>query len=248
LDVETNWAIVESFKNKLCSSTTIIANGEAFVEAVCLAREYNLQNRIGLHVNLVEFNPLTPIYKENSLFCTSYGVFHKDWRVRNKSGIKIDNMTKKLVVEEIAAQIDRCLNSGIKPTHIDSHSHVHTIPGISQIVCAVAKQYCINKIRISRNCGLIGLPFYKKAYKILYNNWLRFTGFKTTDFFGSIDDVILLQKKYPDIMKKKKVEIMCHPRKRGNDIVDLNGISLKEQIEKIDGYNMAVSFNALLQG
>lgn len=247
LDIGTNLAIIEAFKENLCSSTTIITNGEAFKEAIYLAKKYDLQNKIGVHINLVEFVPLTSKIRENRLFCTSEGIFHSDWRIKYNNGIILDKITKELVVTEINAQIQRLFNSGINPTHIDSHRHIHTIPGISQIICMVAKRYGINKIRISRNCGLIGVPFYKKAYKILYNNWLNATGFITTDYFGSIDDVILLQKKYHDVLTRRKVEIMCHPRKSGNDIVDLNGIILHEQLNKLCNYNRTVSFSELIK-
>lgn len=242
LDKDTNSAIVEAFKMKLCSSTTIMANGIAFDDAVMLAKDNGLLGRIGLHINLSEFNPLTSNMKSSSLFCCEDGTFNKAWKSQHKSGVLLDKSLRRLVADEVKAQIERCLNEGIKLTHVDSHIHIHTLPGICKVICNVAKQYNINKIRLSRNCGLIGATPHKKLYKYLFNRRLRFAGFKTTEYFGSIDDIKILLDEFPDILTSKSVEIMCHPRKMGDDTVDLNGLSLKDQILGIEKYDKAVSY------
>lgn len=242
LDSDTNSAIVQAFKLKLCSSTTIIANGNAFSEAVLLARENNFSNKIGVHINLSDFYPLTSQIMYNKLFCNDDGSFRTLWRTKYKHGVHINKSLRNLIANEMKAQIEKCLGEDIKPTHIDSHMHIHTLPGICKIICDVAKQYNINKIRLSRNCGLVGVPHYKVLYKYLFNKILGMKGFITTDYFGSIDDVKILQSKYPDITNCKSIEIMCHPRKLGNDIVDLNGLSLKEQIHSTVKCDLAVSY------
>lgn len=242
LDNDTNNAIAEAFSLGLCTSTTIMANGKAFCEAVSIARELRFLNKIGVHINLSDFYPLTSDMMDSRVFCNNDGTFNKLWRQKYKAGIYISKSLEYLLINELKAQIERCISEGITPTHIDSHTHIHTLPGICKIVCDVARKYSINKIRISRNCGFVGMTQYKILYKYLFNKKLRMKGFKTTDYFGSIDDVKALQNKYPDISKYKSIEIMCHPRKQGHDIVDLNGLPLKNQILSTLNNDLAVSY------
>lgn len=240
LNSDTNEAIAESFRMGLCSSTTIIANGPAFDEAVDIARLSNLTGKIGLHVNLAEFMPLSSRLKEADIFCDSSGCFKRDWRVTYSKGVLLNKLQKELLYDEIKLQIEKCLDNGLVPTHIDSHAHIHTIPGISGVILKAAKKYNIKKIRISRNCGRIS--FQKRVIKSLFNSALHMRGFVTTDYFGSIEDVLLLYKSSSNAISEKTVEIMCHPRKQGNEIVDLDGSLLSEMIEMIDNYRSALSY------
>jgi predicted glycoside hydrolase/deacetylase ChbG (UPF0249 family) len=50
---------------------------------------------------------------------------------------------------ELAAQIQWAIDKGIKPTHLDSHKHIHSFPSIYPIVCSLAKQYNIGAIRFT---------------------------------------------------------------------------------------------------
>ncbi|MDR3583742.1 MAG: ChbG/HpnK family deacetylase [Desulfosporosinus sp.] len=247
LDKDTNWAIIEAFNKGLCSSTTIMANGNAFDEAVELIWKHNLQNKIGLHINLTQLSPITKEMKKNTLFCTPEGDFQKDWKIKYKNGINLDKITRQVVANEIIEQLDRCFSSGIKITHFDSHHHIHTVPGISGIIWEIAKQFNIKAIRISRNCGLYNVPFYKKLYKYYYKFRLKQLGFKVTDYFGSAEDLIACQNQIGYRLKDKNTEIMCHPRKRGKDVIDLDGELLENKILKINYYNSSVSYFSLYQ-
>jgi predicted glycoside hydrolase/deacetylase ChbG (UPF0249 family) len=71
---------------------------------------------------------------------------------------------------------------------LDSHHHVHTEWAIGTAAIAVARQYGIKAIRLSRNCGP-GIDFAHKLYKLLYNTRLRMYGLAKTRYFGSSADV-----------------------------------------------------------
>lgn len=117
------------------------------------------------------------------------------------------------------------IKSGIVPSHIDSHHHVHTEWSIGSLVIKIAKKYNIHSIRLSRNTG-VGITFEKKIYKYLYNTRLKLYGFRVTDYF---DD-------YVDLMQKKltsDVELMVHPLLKDDVLVDLDGTKLELVIEKI---------------
>ena len=44
---------------------------------------------------------------------------------------------------EIEAQIVRVLRAGIRPTHLDSHQHVHLMPGVFDLTLDLAEAYKI---------------------------------------------------------------------------------------------------------
>ncbi len=49
---------------------------------------------------------------------------------------------------EIEAQFDRLEKAGIRPTHIDSHHHLHMHPAIFELVCRHASRRAIRWVRI----------------------------------------------------------------------------------------------------
>ena len=53
--------------------------------------------------------------------------------------------TAREVHREMEAQIARVLHAGIRPTHLDSHQHVHLMPGVFDIALDLAEAY---KIRV----------------------------------------------------------------------------------------------------
>ena len=54
------------------------------------------------------------------------------------------------VQREFAAQIEKALDHGLRVDKLDSHMHLHLLPGIFQAVLAVAGRYRIRAIRLPR--------------------------------------------------------------------------------------------------
>lgn len=193
-------AIAEAFEKNLISSTTACANGDYIENAVLIAAEKGFIQKIGVHLNLTEGVPLTEEIKRDAFFCDG-GKFHG----------KIDRYVKPNEEElarfkaEITAQIKRLIELGVKPTHVDSHHHIHTAPYLIDAVKETAKSFEINKIRLHRNIGKINIV--KRFGKYLFNKDLKKEGFITAQKFGSLDDVMLYQKK----SEKFLCEIMVHP-------------------------------------
>lgn len=235
-----NSAIVSSFTQGWCSSATIIPNYPSVEEAFELAHEYGLEDKLGVHVNLVTREPLTEGVKRNTILCTD-GRFDSGWRTTFNRGVHFSTAEKAMVADELRAQIRRCLDAKIMVTHIDSHTHAHTVPGIASIVLGVAREFGIHLVRIARNCGRpASLP--KEAYKALFNIRLRINGFQTTDYFGEIADILQLLAMHPNVLHQKAVEIMVHPDIFDGKVLDADYKELGYSVANIPKYETAVSY------
>ncbi len=140
-----NRGIVEAYQKGILTSASLMATGEAFEEAVVLVRE-NPGLSVGVHLTLVEGAPLIPSEKIPSLvtsdgrFFRSLGAFLARWltgRIRREE-----------IERELTAQVGKVLDHGIRIDKLDSHMHLHLLPGIFTIVLALAKRHRITGIRV----------------------------------------------------------------------------------------------------
>ncbi|MBQ1453116.1 MAG: ChbG/HpnK family deacetylase [Ruminococcus sp.] len=87
LNERNSKAIAQAFENGLITNTTVLANGEYLDEALALAREKNFFDKLGVHLNLTEGEPLTEDIKSCPRF-VSGGVFNKVYNKRRTSPLK----------------------------------------------------------------------------------------------------------------------------------------------------------------
>jgi predicted glycoside hydrolase/deacetylase ChbG (UPF0249 family) len=140
-----NEGIVLAHQQGVVTSASLMACGIAFKDAIekhklCPALD------LGIHLTLVEERPVAPIEKISSLVSQdgsmpgSYGVFARRWLT--------GQIRKSDVVNELEAQIHRVLNAEVHPSHLDSHQHVHCLPGIWKITLELARKYKIPYVRL----------------------------------------------------------------------------------------------------
>lgn len=139
-----NKAIIECYKKRIVTSASIMANGREFEDAVELFKE-NDGLDLGIHLSLIGEAPILARAEIPSLM--------------NREGFLVENyfkFIKKYIAGEIdrnqielelRAQIEKCLNVNLKLSHINSHQHLHIIPGILDTVTRLARYYGIPVIR-----------------------------------------------------------------------------------------------------
>jgi len=223
-----NTAIVRAFENGCISSTTMMASMPGFEHAVELANTNPLlKNAIGLHMNLTEGVPLTEPIKKCAFFCKD-GMFTYQ---RQQAIFFPSGDEKKAIRTEITAQLKRLIDNNIIPTHLDAHHHVHTEFGVINVYLAVAKEFGIKKVRLSKNVGKTSKA--KLVYKQLFNSYLRTRfGMTTTDIFCSANE-------YASIMNdpgiaNKNIEIMVHAMLNDkNEVVDIDKVNLESKMRPL---------------
>jgi hopanoid biosynthesis associated protein HpnK len=141
-----NKAVAQAHTNGVLTSATIMANMPAADEAVKIAKQMP-DLGVGVHLNLFEGRPLSKdsdigsLLDDNGDFALTPAKLSLLSIARGK--------IRKAIRAEMAAQIQWVIDNGLKPTHLDSHKHIHSFPAIFSIVCDLARRFEIAAIRFT---------------------------------------------------------------------------------------------------
>ena len=223
LHAAVNRGILAAHTEGIVSSTSLMAGGAALDDAVRIAKQCP-QLGVGVHLTLVGARPVLPVAEVSSLldeagdFYGSYPLFIKRF-LRGK--IRLAEVER-----ELAAQIDRVRMAGIQPSHLDSHQHLHVLPGIGGLVLDLARRFSIRAIRIpaepvafigatpatvGRLAGRGGLTMLAN----LFRQHAAAAGIRTSDhFFGMLAGGQLTEPALLAILRRLPPgdsELMTHP-------------------------------------
>ncbi len=144
LTVGVNCAIVEAHQQGMVTSATMMANANAVADAVERGRQAGLG--IGCHVVLIDGKPLLPAADVSSLLGTNGARFRDGWL-----GFAARALRKRLdqdqIAAEVAAQIGKVQQYGVRLTHVDSHKHVHLLPPVLAPMLRAAKACGVRAVR-----------------------------------------------------------------------------------------------------
>ena len=140
-----NRGIAAGHLGGLITSTSVMAGGEAFADAVGIAGQCPALG-IGVHLTLVGGGlPVMPPEKITSLL-DGQGRFlagHPSFIARYLAG----RIRPEEVELELTAQLEKVVTAGLVPSHLDSHQHLHVLPQIFAIVSRLARRFSIRAIR-----------------------------------------------------------------------------------------------------
>jgi predicted glycoside hydrolase/deacetylase ChbG (UPF0249 family) len=208
---DVNQGIIEAHRRGILTATTLMANGEAFDDAVRLARE-NKSLDLGAHLVLVGGRALAAA---NRALPSSVP--------RLLAAIAVGRIN---IYEELAAQVRRILDAGIGVTHLDTHKHTHLAPPVLDGVARVAEKFGIRWVRrpfdLPITAARAGAPWGKRAtsgamallrgrlHRILAQHKCRttdhFAGFQITGRLRTGELVALIR-----ALPEGSTELMCHP-------------------------------------
>jgi chitin disaccharide deacetylase len=149
LTAGVNRAIVETHNGGVVSSTTLMANGLAFEDAVTVARSApNLS--IGCHVVLVDGKPVSPPDAVDTMLAirsAQPGRFYSSLSAFAARAM-LGGFDRDQLVAEVVAQIRKIQSAGLLVTHLDTHKHAHIFP---EILAALLRAARICGVRAIRN-------------------------------------------------------------------------------------------------
>jgi predicted glycoside hydrolase/deacetylase ChbG (UPF0249 family) len=211
---DVNEGIVEAHRHGILTATTLMANGAAFDDAVRLAREVPGLD-IGCHLVLIGGRSLTTARALPRSVPQLLGALARR-EIR--------------VYEELAAQVKRIVDSGVRPTHLDTHKHTHLAPPVLDAVARLGEEFGIRWVRrpfdfplnalrgtvprlkrvTSDAMGLLRRRFHRVLERHGCRTTDHFAGFQITGRFRTAQLVELL-----DALPEGSTELMCHPGRCG---------------------------------
>lgn len=218
-----NEAVRKAATEGILTSTSLMAGGDAFDEAVEMARSMPSLG-IGIHLTLVGgIKPVLPpsevpsLTWDNGVFCHDYGKLI----VRDLEG----KISLSEVYAEWDAQIQKIMNTGLPVTHMDGHQHMHMWPHFYPIARDLAKKYHISCMRVPDEDVLFGMKeghiirwAAKNGLSLLsrmHRPDLKKNHIRTNDhFFGMLYGGHLSPERFAEFILQTKpgiTEIMCHP-------------------------------------
>lgn len=225
LSTENNQVIVAAFRQGVISSATLMANTPAFVDACTLVHAEGLHGRVGLHVNLTHGQPLTQPIATHRAFCSPAGEFDLNL---SRHSLSLSQDVRAAVRQEIQAQWQRCLDHDVRPSHVDSHQHVHNLWPVGEELARFAAEHGV-PLRPARNLGAnISVP--KRLFKGLLNRHLRRLARQTADFACTPHDLITCR-----MPVQGTLEVIAHPTQLAAGFGDEylpTGVRLDELLER----------------
>ena len=228
---DVNQGIIEAHQRGILTATTLMANGEAFDDALRLAGE-NPGLDIGAHLVLIGGRMVSAVDTRLPAGIPQLLAAIAARRMR--------------IYDELAAQVRRILDAGIRLTHLDTHKHTHLAPPVLDAVTGIAEEFGIRWVRRPFDLPLTAArgaaPWLKRATsgglaavrarfdRALARHHCRttdhFAGFQITGRFRTRELVALIRS-----LPEGSTELMCHPG-RCSDALRSARTRLKESRER----------------
>jgi predicted glycoside hydrolase/deacetylase ChbG (UPF0249 family) len=203
---DVNAGIVHAHREGVLTATTLMANGDAFDDAVRLAFEAPGLD-IGCHLVLVQG---TSLLTGRPLPETPLQL------LRNLAAGQLD------IYAELRAQIEKIRDAGISLTHLDSHKHTHIVPSVFRAVIKLAQDLEIPYVRLPLDhttrmagaaCRFADRYYRRFAMRANIQMTDHFRGFRLTGFLTEATFATALRNLQPGT-----TEFMCHPGMLGEEL------------------------------
>ncbi|MCM2358648.1 MAG: hopanoid biosynthesis-associated protein HpnK [Geobacteraceae bacterium] len=143
----SNRAIIKAWREGILTSASLMVTGDAFAEAVTLARE-NPGLQVGLHLTLVQGRAALS-HGGMPALTDRQGDFPNDPVLAGMRYFFLKSLRRQLKAE-IEGQIERFRETGLPLSHIDGHLNIHMHPTVFDILQPLMARYGITTFRLSR--------------------------------------------------------------------------------------------------
>ena len=194
------------------TATGILANGPQLQEQLAWLSNYEKLD-LGIHLNLTSRQPLTANMQDKLM--PWQGQFPSVFTMTR--AVLSGQISVKDVREEWQTQIETVLGFGIKPQFLNSHEHIHMLPPLFNLAKALAKDYQIPHLRLTRaewmppyssllRTGLLQIMESVDALRVNV----------VTPYFIGLSrsgklDLDYLSRRFARLKPGKTYELMCHP-------------------------------------
>ena len=142
-----NRAIVEAHTHGIVTSSTLMANGRAFKDAVRLAMSVPRLS-IGCHVVLIDGEPVLDARLLPSITSAhSTGNRFRDRLQFFAARALAGRLDSGEIEAEASAQIRKLQSAGVSVSHLDTHKHTHLFPAVLRPLLRAARACGVRAIR-----------------------------------------------------------------------------------------------------
>jgi len=208
---DVNQGIVQAHRDGILTAATLMATGAAFDDAVRLARETPSLD-IGVHLVLVGDRPFPATVTQL---------------------VRAMILGRIPVYDELRKQIQRILDAGLQPTHLDTHKHTHLLPPVLDVVARLSQEFKIPWVRrpfdfpltpavtgisqakriVSKSLGVLRGHFARVLARHGCRSTDHFAGFQVTGRYGAAELARLIRS-----LPEGSTEFMCHPGICGEEL------------------------------
>lgn len=243
LTQSVNRGIIVAHRDGILTSTSLLANGSAFDDALILSRQAPRLS-VGVHLNVSDGTPVSPAARIPTLVSERGELYLSPFRLGAR--ILAGQINLEDIRSEFRAQVFKVFDAGITPTHLDGHLHVHILPQLSSLVIALAHEFHIRYVRCPAENLEATLPLLWKlgdagigalersaiayvvsAFAQSFKQQLRTNSLFFADAFlglthtGFLD--MTMMSALLDLVQNGTTELMCHPGYASSQVALLGG-------------------------
>jgi hopanoid biosynthesis associated protein HpnK len=208
-----NAGVVRCHLEGIVTSASLCPNGAAFEGAVAALRGAPDLD-VGVHLTLVGETPLLPADRLPTL--APGGRLPADFKALFLR-LMLRRIREREIEDEMAAQVGRARDAGLRVSHLDSHQHVHLHPALLPVVVRIAHRFGIGAVRASRRVASWRSlrPALISLASRLGTRRLRAAGLRTPDALvglaetGRLDEARL--QAVVASLPEGTSELVCHP-------------------------------------
>ena len=141
-----NHGILESHRNGVVTSSTLMACGAGFDEAAAAATQASKLS-VGCHVVLVDGSPVLSAPQVSSLAIASSAPRFRESLISFAYLATMGRLDQEQIEKEVTAQIRKLQAAGIPVSHLDSHKHTHMFPVVLRGMLRAAEHCGVRAIR-----------------------------------------------------------------------------------------------------
>lgn len=241
LTTGVNDSIVSCHVAGSVTSATMIANMDATEHAAALSHLYPTLS-VGLHFNLTIGAALSQNDSGTTL-TNNKGYFFNRSTLLLKLSLGLVKTSD--IENELLAQMSQLKKLGIRPTHFDSHQHVHAHPQIFRVMSRISISEGVPLRMIHRWPGIVNKPIRRRISEsirdsmIKIGNYSKLENISTNIGLCSVFDLCLKPSeltessyiKLIDSYQDGFVELMVHPANADDILADKSEIVAVSEIE-----------------
>lgn len=166
-----NRAVIQSHREGILTTASLMVNGQAFTEAVELARQ-NPRLGVGLHLTLVCGRSALPQARIPGLVSNT-GDF-SDNPVTAGVRYFFQRPLVRQLEEEIDAQVRKFASTGLLLDHVNGHLNIHLHPTIFRLLMARAEEWRLKRLRLTRDLLPVNARLARGRWLYRLSHWAIF--------------------------------------------------------------------------